>query len=61
LASNWTINDGVFTIEDAAFATNENRVALTGSIGFSNSNLELIIALLNKDDGIFTGSIWQPQ
>ena len=49
LASNWTINDGVFTIEDAAFATNENRVALTGSIGFSNSNLDLIIALLNKN------------
>ena len=48
LVSNWTINDGSFAIQDAAFTTNMNRVALTGSIGFSNNELDLTIALLNK-------------
>ena len=48
LVSNWTINDGTFAIQDAAFTTNKNRVALTGSIGFSNNKLDLTIALLNK-------------
>jgi hypothetical protein len=59
LASNWTINDGVFTIEDAAFATNLNRVAIAGSIGFSNSNLNLIIALLNENGcSIFSQEVY---
>lgn len=48
LVSNWTISDGVFTIQDAAFTTYKNRVALTGSIGFSNNRLDLTVALLNK-------------
>lgn len=59
LASNWTINNGVFNIEDAAFATNKNRVALTGTIGFSNSNLDLTIALLNKNGcSIFSQKVY---
>jgi uncharacterized protein involved in outer membrane biogenesis len=59
LASNWTINDGVFNIEDAAFATNKNRVALTGTIGFSNSNLDLTIALLNSNGcSIFSQQVY---
>ncbi|HEX9253501.1 MAG TPA: AsmA-like C-terminal region-containing protein, partial [Ignavibacteriaceae bacterium] len=49
LASNWTISNGVFEIQDAAFTTNKNRIALTGQIGFSNSSLDLIIALLDED------------
>ena len=49
LVSNWTISDGVFTIKDAAFTTNKNRIALTGSIGFAKNNLDLTIALLNKN------------
>jgi AsmA protein len=59
LASNWTINDGVFNIEDAAFATDKNRVALTGTIGFSNSNLDLTIALLNTNGcSIFSQQVY---
>jgi AsmA protein len=49
LASNWTVENGVFEIQDAAFATNKNRIALIGNIGFSKNNLDLIIALLNKN------------
>jgi AsmA protein len=48
MVSNWSINDGIFTIKDAAFSTNTNRLALKGSIGFSNNNLDLTVALLNK-------------
>jgi AsmA protein len=48
LVSNWTVNNGVFEIQDAAFRTNINRIALTGSIGFANQNIDLTIALLNK-------------
>lgn len=48
LVSNWTISDGVFAIQDAAFTTNTNRIALTGFIGFANQNIDLTIALLNK-------------
>jgi AsmA protein len=49
LVSNWHINNGLFSIEDAAFTTNKNRIALVGSIGFANKNLDLTIALLNKE------------
>lgn len=48
LVSNWKVNNGIFSIEDAAFTTNKNRIALAGSIGFSNNNLDLTIALLNE-------------
>ncbi len=48
LVSNWKVDDGNFTIEDAAFTTNKNRIALTGVIGFSKKNLDLTIALLNE-------------
>jgi AsmA protein len=48
LVSNWTVNNGVFEIQDAAFRTNINRIALTGLIGFANQNIDLTIALLNK-------------
>lgn len=48
LVSNWKVDDGNFTIEDAAFTTNKNRIALTGLIGFSKKNLDLTIALLNE-------------
>ncbi len=49
LASNWTLNNGVFEIKDAAFATDKNRIALKGNIGLAKNNLDLIIALLNKN------------
>ncbi|MBK9098870.1 MAG: hypothetical protein IPM14_12260 [bacterium] len=49
MVSNWEIISGVFKIEDAAFATNKNRVALVGSIGFADQELDLTIALLNKN------------
>ena len=59
MASNWTIKDGVFSIEDAAFATYKNRIALTGSIGFSKSNLDLTIALLNTNGcSIFSQEVY---
>jgi AsmA protein len=48
LASNWTISNGVFEIQDAAFTTKTNRIALTGFIGFANQNIDLTIALLDK-------------
>lgn len=48
LVSNWKVDNGNFTIEDAAFTTNKNRIALTGLIGFSKKNLDLTIALLNE-------------
>lgn len=49
LISNWNIKDGTFTIDDAAFATNKNRIALKGYIGFAKNDLHLTIALLNND------------
>jgi AsmA protein len=48
MVSNWTISKGVFNIQDAAFKTNTNRIALTGFIGFTNQNIDLTIALLDK-------------
>jgi AsmA protein len=48
LASNWTISNGVFEIQDAAFTTKTNRIALTGFIGFANQNINLTIALLDE-------------
>lgn len=59
MVSNWEINDGVFRIEDAAFATHKNRVALNGSIGFADQQLNLTIALLNKDGcSIFSQEVY---
>jgi len=59
MVSNWTISDGVFTIKDAAFTTNKNRIALTGSIGFAKNNLDLTIALLNKNGcSIFSQQVY---
>ncbi|MBP1683341.1 MAG: AsmA family protein, partial [Ignavibacteriaceae bacterium] len=48
LVSHWELNDGVFIIKDAAFTTNENRIAAKGLIDFSHDSLNLTIALLNK-------------
>ena len=48
LVSHWELNDGVFIIKDAAFTTNENRIAAKGLIDFSQDSLSLTIALLNK-------------
>jgi uncharacterized protein involved in outer membrane biogenesis len=48
LVSNWTIRNGTFEIQDAAFTTKLNRIALTGLIGFANKNIDLTIALLNE-------------
>jgi uncharacterized protein involved in outer membrane biogenesis len=48
LVSNWIISKGVFEIQDAAFTTNTNRIALTGLIGFANQKIDLTIALLDK-------------
>ncbi|MGE5810774.1 MAG: AsmA-like C-terminal region-containing protein, partial [Ignavibacteria bacterium] len=49
LVSNWTINNGLFNIEDAAFTTAENRIALKGSIDFAHDSLNLVTALLDED------------
>lgn len=58
MVSNWNIKDGVFTINDAAFTTNKNRIAFNGMIGFANSDLDFTIALLNKYGcSIFTQQI----
>ena len=48
LVSNWNIKNGTFTIEDAAFTTNKNRVASNGFINFSKDSLNLNIALIDK-------------
>ncbi len=48
LVSNWSVSNGIFEIQDAAFTTNTNRIALSGFIGFSNQNIDLTIALLDK-------------
>lgn len=59
LVSNWKVDDGNFTIEDAAFTTNKNRIALTGLIGFSKKNLDLTIALLNESGcSVFSQQIY---
>lgn len=59
MISNWRVNKGIFAIEDAAFTTSKNRVALTGSIGFSNNNLDLTIALLNESGcSIFSQQVY---
>jgi AsmA protein len=59
LASNWTINNGVFEIQDAAFTTKTNRIALTGFIGFANQNIDLTIALLDKSGcSIFSQQVY---
>ncbi|HSR16809.1 MAG TPA: AsmA-like C-terminal region-containing protein, partial [Ignavibacteriaceae bacterium] len=49
LVSNWTINNGRFNIEDAAFTTAENHIALKGSIDFVHDSLNLVTALLDED------------
>lgn len=49
LVSNWDINSGLFTIEDAAFTTNKNRIATIGIIDFARDTLDLTIALINKN------------
>lgn len=48
LVSNWSIENGTFKIQDAAFTTNINRIAIKGFIGFSDNSLDLTIALLNE-------------
>jgi AsmA protein len=48
MVSNWNIKNGIFDINDAAFTTTKNRIALKGLIGFSDNSLDLTIALLNK-------------
>jgi uncharacterized protein involved in outer membrane biogenesis len=59
LVSNWTISKGVFEIQDAAFTTNTNRIALTGFIGFTNQNIDLTIALLDKSGcSIFSQQVY---
>jgi AsmA protein len=59
LASNWTISNGVFEIQDAAFTTKTNRIALTGFIGFANQNIDLTIALLDKSGcSIFSQQVY---
>ena len=49
LVSNWNIKNGTFIIDDAAFTTNKNRVASNGYIDFSKDNLDLNIALIDKN------------
>ena len=59
MVSNWKISDGVLTIQDAAFATHLNRVALEGLINFSQDSLDLTIALLNRNGcSVFSQSIY---
>ncbi|HSW55900.1 MAG TPA: AsmA-like C-terminal region-containing protein [Ignavibacteriaceae bacterium] len=59
LVSHWTISKGVFEIQDAAFTTNTNRIALTGLIGFANQNIDLTIALLDKSGcSIFSQQVY---
>ena len=59
LVSNWTIKNGTFKIIDAAFSTTKNRIALTGSIGFADNKLDLVIALLNKSGcSIFSQNVY---
>lgn len=59
MVSHWTIEKGVFEIQDAAFTTNTNRVALTGLIGFANQNIDLTIALLDKNGcSIFSQNVY---
>ncbi len=48
MVSNWKIDNGILTIQDAAFATYKNRIASKGLINFSQDSLDLTIALLNK-------------
>jgi len=59
MVSNWKIAKGVVTIQDAAFATHKNRIALEGLINFSEDSLNLTIALLNKYGcSVFSQSIY---
>lgn len=59
LVSHWTISKGVFEIQDAAFTTNTNRIALKGLIGFANQNIDLTIALLDKSGcSIFSQQVY---
>jgi uncharacterized protein involved in outer membrane biogenesis len=59
LVSHWIISKGVFEIQDAAFTTNTNRIALTGLIGFANQNIDLTIALLDKSGcSIFSQEVY---
>jgi AsmA protein len=59
LVSNWTVSNGIFEIQDAAFITNTNRIALTGFIGFSNQNLDLTLALLDRNGcSIFSQQVY---
>jgi AsmA protein len=59
MVSNWKIDNGVVTIQDAAFATTKNRIASKGSIDFLQDSLNLTIALLNKNGcSVFSQSIY---
>ena len=59
LISHWGIDRGNFIIQDAAFTTNKNRVAAKGFINFFQNNLDLSIALLNKNGcSVFTQRVY---
>ncbi|MBT8387444.1 MAG: AsmA-like C-terminal region-containing protein, partial [Ignavibacteria bacterium] len=49
IVSNWNINNGLYTIEDAAFTTSKNRIATKGMIDFAKDTLDLTIALIDKN------------
>jgi len=48
LVYNWKIDHGKFIIDDAAFSTEKNRIAIIGSINFPEDSLNITLALLNK-------------
>jgi AsmA protein len=59
MVSNWKIDNGVVTIQDAAFTTHKNRIASKGSINFLQDSLNLTIALLNKNGcSVFSQNIY---
>jgi len=49
IVSNWNINNGLYTIEDAAFTTSKNRITTKGMIDFAKDTLDLTIALIDKN------------
>lgn len=66
LNSHWQIKNGVAEAKDVAMATQQNRVALHGSLDFANERFKnVIVALLNargcaRAEQKITGSFHQP-
>jgi len=66
VASNWKADNGLLTLNDVAFATNENRVAAKGWINIVTDSLDISFAVLNESGcSILTqdlfGSLDKPQ